>query len=316
MSNAPAVSVVIPCHDAADLLSLQLAALGGQEDAPDFEVVLVDNRSTDNLAEVVRRWAASVPGLRLVRADRRPGAGYARNVGIGAAAGERLLFCDADDVVARDWVRAGAAALEQVAVVSGDSVTLPFAAFACLAGVWDEHLDQRPRGDLERVTQPVGYPILLGGNFAARRETLLSVGGFDAAMVDANEDNDLAVRLQQSGALIHRAHSMVVAERRRGAARTAFRRALRAGRGHVELAVTHDLRQHSPSLGRRTWRLDPLRATGAAAKMATRPRAERDWLAVATRLGAGLGLWLGELDRVRGQRHEPAIGEGIEEGRS
>lgn len=316
MSDAPAVSVVIPCHDAAGLLSLQLAALAGQEEAPDFEVVVVDNRSTDDLAEVVRRWAVSLPGVRLVRAERLPGAGYARNVGIGAAQGERLLFCDADDVVARDWVREGAAALEQVEVANGDDVTLPYAEFRSLHNVWDQHLDVIPRGALERAAAPVPYPILLGGNFAARRETLLQVGGFDAGMVDANEDNDLAVRLQRHGHLLHRAHAMLHAARRRASSRGAFDRALRAGRGHVELSVRHGMREQSPHLSRPTWRLDPLRATGAAAKVATRPREERDWPAVATRLGAGLGLWLGEIDRVRGRRHEPAVGVGIEEGRS
>ena len=49
----------------------------------------------------------------------------------------------------------------------------------------DQHLDVIPRGALERAAAPVPYPILLGGNFAARRETLLQVGGFDAGMVDA-----------------------------------------------------------------------------------------------------------------------------------
>lgn len=316
MSNAPTVSVVIPCHDAAGTLALQLAALSRQDAAPDFEIVVVDNRSRDGLAAVVQRWAAELPRLRLVSAPRLPGAAYARNVGIGASTGERLLFCDADDVVARDWVREGAAALEQVAVVNGDDVTLPFAAFTCLDSLWDGHLDRRPRGELERISEPVPYPILLGGNFAARRETLLSVGGFDAAMIDANEDNDLAVRLQRSGALIHRSHAMLIAQRSRAGAKASFRRAFRAGRGHVALAATHDLRRDSPSLSRGTWRLDPLRASGAAAKMAARPRDQRDWPAVATRLGAGLGLWLGEVDRWRGRSQEPAIGAGIEEGQA
>ena len=60
MSDAPAVSVVIPCHDAAGLLSLQLAALAGQEEAPDFEVVVVDDRSTDDLAVFADRFEDAI----------------------------------------------------------------------------------------------------------------------------------------------------------------------------------------------------------------------------------------------------------------
>ncbi|BDZ59038.1 hypothetical protein [Barrientosiimonas endolithica] len=78
--------------------------------------------------------------------------------------------------MARDWVREGAAALEQVEVANGDDVTLPYAEFRSLHNVWDQHLDVIPRGALERAAAPVPYPILLGGNFAARRETLLQVG--------------------------------------------------------------------------------------------------------------------------------------------
>lgn len=305
------VSVVIPCHDVARTLPLQLEALSRQVGAPEFEVVLADNRSTDGLPRLAEQWGSRLPRLVVVSADDRPGAAYARNVGGARARGERLLFCDGDDVVARDWVAQGSAALESAPVANGVDVTLPEDAFTTVDDLWSGHLDRATRTPVEVAPIPQPYPVLLGGNLAIRRDTFMQVGGYDASLTSANEDNDLGIRLARTGTPISRAPGMWLAIRRRAGAAAVFRRARAAGRGHLQLCHRYDLWQVSPYLSGRTWRLDPVRVAAAAAKQVRLPAGRRDWEAVAERAGAGLGAWQGDLQARRGREAPPAVGVGL-----
>src|SRR4051812_37521166 len=107
------LSVVIAARDAESTLGEQLRALEAQEWDGTWEVLVVDNGSTDGTVDVVRRAATGWPALRLVPATNGVGPAYARNVGARAAAGRSLAFCDADDVVAPGWVVAVGAALRR-----------------------------------------------------------------------------------------------------------------------------------------------------------------------------------------------------------
>ena len=80
-----AASVIIPCRDSTGTLGLQLEALARQVDAPAFEVVIADNGSSDGLEAFLDAWRPRLT-LRRVDAGAVPGAAYARNVGIAAAA--------------------------------------------------------------------------------------------------------------------------------------------------------------------------------------------------------------------------------------
>jgi glycosyltransferase involved in cell wall biosynthesis len=99
--HRPQVSVVVPAYNAADTLSLCLSALARQDfPAEDYEVVVVDDGSTDATADVARRSG--------VRVFSQPNAGpaAARNHGAQEARGEFLLFTDADCAPVPGWVRA------------------------------------------------------------------------------------------------------------------------------------------------------------------------------------------------------------------
>lgn len=310
--TTPDVSVIIPCHDAAATLPLQLEALARQQDAALFEVVVVDNRSGDDPAAVVAAWQDRLPALRIVPAAEFAGAAYARNIGVAASSAEHLLFCDADDVVARDWVRAGHEALAQVEIACGSDVVLADVEFTTVDAVWADHLDALPGGPVEIRTAAVDYPILLGGNFAIRRATLLALGGFDAALVSGNEDNDLAVRAECAGHLISRAPAMRAALRERRGVRALFSRSRVAARGHIELCDRHDLWTVSPHLRGHAWRLDIVRAGAASVRMLTRT-ADCDWRALAGRWGVAIGFWEGDLRRRIPRRSAPVplIGAGL-----
>jgi glycosyltransferase involved in cell wall biosynthesis len=119
MANAPIprLSVVITCHNAAQVLGSQLDALLGQTWRHPWEIVIVDNCSTDPLLEVVKRYQRRLPQLRVIIAGARKSQAYALNAGIAQARSTAIALCDADDEVGPGWVQAmGEALLEQDAV--------------------------------------------------------------------------------------------------------------------------------------------------------------------------------------------------------
>ena len=114
------VSVIVPVRNGERHVGDQMAALAAQDYDGPWEVVVVDNGSTDRTAEVVARWRDRLPSLTVVDASNRRGLNHARNAGRAAARGDFLAFCDADDVATPGWVSALAEAAAQADLVSGE----------------------------------------------------------------------------------------------------------------------------------------------------------------------------------------------------
>ena len=89
--EAPLVSIVIPCYAQAHFLSEAIESVLAQTH-PKTEIIVVDDGSPDNAAEVVARY----PGVLCVRQENR-GLAEARNTGFRASNGEYVVFLDADD---------------------------------------------------------------------------------------------------------------------------------------------------------------------------------------------------------------------------
>lgn len=247
MTENFSASVVIPCYRADEVLPLQLEALARQVDAPWFEVLLVDNGSNPALHRVADTFRGRVPHIRVIEAHDRQGAGYARNVGIGAAAADRLLFCDADDVVMPEWVALGVAQLDRHPVFSGGAV--PVSEALCREG-WQAVVDHvGPHEDVETPLPPSGsreYPILMGGSFGIRRDLALRLGGFDLSFGSAAEDNDMAFRIVEAGLVLPDAGQVCIAYRVRDES-GGFGRGLRAGIAHGLLCARHNAWRVSPA---------------------------------------------------------------------
>jgi len=113
------VSVVIPVFNAAATIAEQLAALGRQTYAGEWEIVVADNGSTDDTAAIVDAYRSELPALRVVDASARSGPAFARNTGARLARGDFIAFCDADDVVADRWLEALVVASTAFDVVTG-----------------------------------------------------------------------------------------------------------------------------------------------------------------------------------------------------
>ncbi|HXE81560.1 MAG TPA: glycosyltransferase [Vicinamibacterales bacterium] len=102
-SPGPAISVVISTHNRAALLPEVVEALFAQRDAPPFEVILVDNASTDGTRDLVETLSAEHPELRAAH-EPRPGVSHGRNLGIALARAPIVAFTDDDVRVSPDWL--------------------------------------------------------------------------------------------------------------------------------------------------------------------------------------------------------------------
>jgi glycosyltransferase involved in cell wall biosynthesis len=185
-----ALSVVVPCRNAAAFLGAQLDALARQRCEAAWEVVVVDNGSSDGTRQVAEGYCNRLPRLVIVDAVDRRGAAYARNTGAQAAQGENVAFCDADDEVDDNWLPAVAAALRKHEAI----------AFRTDTAKLNPGADGRMINQSDGL-QPYTYPPYLpysGGTIAMRRDLFLKLGGFDESML-ACEDADLCWRLQHAG---------------------------------------------------------------------------------------------------------------------
>jgi len=202
--DPPVVSVLIAAHNAANVLSEQLAALSAQAHEFSWEVVVVDHASTDGTAEVARAWSDRLP-IRVIEAPAGGGAGRARNAGLEVVGGTYLLVCDADDIVEPDWVDQMVRALEHADVVGGPR--RPFAAnrrHYTLLGL-------RP-GELMAEVLVGGARLLSpsGCNLGLRRSALGSVRFPEDYDRIGGEDIAFCWLLQRAGAVLAPAPQAIV----------------------------------------------------------------------------------------------------------
>jgi len=190
----PPVSVVIPAYNEEKYLPRCLESMRKQDYLGEYEVIVVDNASTDDTAKVALSWGAKV-----VYENKRSPA-YARQKGAEAATGEIIAFTDADTQVPTCWLSVIVSRFvreSETVVISG-----PFAYFDA--------------GKIAKITSYITNFIaiildqlfrkafnkggaLWGSNFAVRRSVLLEVGGFDTSIKFYGEEYELSLKLKKAG---------------------------------------------------------------------------------------------------------------------
>lgn len=90
------VSIIMPCYNASAYIGESIKSVLAQ-DYEDFELLIVDNASTDNSVLIIEQYSITDRRVKLLRCY-SPGAAYARNVGLDNANGRYIAFLDADDL--------------------------------------------------------------------------------------------------------------------------------------------------------------------------------------------------------------------------
>ena len=190
----PFVSVVIPAHNEEEYLPLCLESIRKQDYAGECEVIVVDNASTDDTAEIALAW-----GVRVVYENRTSPA-CARQRGVEAATGEIIAFIDADTQAPDYWLSAIVSRFvrePETVVISGPYAYFDAGRIAKIASYAGNFINIITDQLFRKAFSKGG--AVWGCNFAVRRSALLEVGGFDTSIKFYGEEYELSLRLKKAG---------------------------------------------------------------------------------------------------------------------
>ena len=194
------LSVVIPTYNRRPILAKCLRALEQQQlGAPisAYEVVLVDDGSSDDTVTWLRAEAAAFPHVRLVEQD-HGGPAEGRNRGVEHAQGDVIVFIDSDLVVTGGFLLAHANALQQQWQRSGDRLCFTYGAVINTANFDDPSSEPHKLRDLS-------WAYFATGNVAIDRQLLERSGLFDTRFrLYGWEDLELGERLRRLGVVLVR----------------------------------------------------------------------------------------------------------------
>jgi GT2 family glycosyltransferase len=192
VNRSRSLSVIVCTYNRRERLERVLASLARQTLAPDrFEIIAVDDGSTDDTLGVLRRAEAQMPNLHLVLLNENRGLAQARNAGLQAASGDDLLFIDDDCVAAPDWVERMQHALHRSSIVAGAVAVgrTPYLALCHNVAQFGGFMPGRRSGRA---------PFVAGANMGIRREVLTALGGFRDLRRCA-EDTEFVLRAREAG---------------------------------------------------------------------------------------------------------------------
>jgi GT2 family glycosyltransferase len=190
LRRSPKVSVVVASYNGERTLKACLDSLG-QLNYPDYEVILVDDGSTDT----TRQIAFAHPNVRYFRHEKNLGLSVARNTGIAAATGEVIAFTDSDCRADEDWLYylVGSLVESDFAGMGGPNLLPPEDSLVAAAVM------ASPGGPAHVMLSDRQAEHIPGCNMAFHKWALQQVGGFDPIFHKAGDDVDLCWRLQQAG---------------------------------------------------------------------------------------------------------------------
>ncbi len=184
----PRVSVVVCTRNGSRTIRECLEGLARVE-YPNFEVIVVDDGSTDGTAEIVQEF-----DVRLIRTANR-GLSNARNTGLAAATGEIVAYLDDDAYPDPQWIEYLAAAFETTNHAGVGGPNIPPSGDGLLA----DCIANAPGGPVHVLLSDRVAEHIPGCNMAFRKDRLQAIGGFDPQFRVAGDDVDVCWRLQERG---------------------------------------------------------------------------------------------------------------------
>jgi GT2 family glycosyltransferase len=211
-ASAPPVSVIVCTYNGAATLGECLDGVLAL-DYPEVQVIVVDDGSTDDSADIARRRGASVIST--------PNCGLsaARNTGLYAAYGEIVAYLDDDASPEPNWLTYLVHAFHTTDHVAVGGPNIPpedeTGVASCVANA--------PGGPVQVLLSDTEAEHIPGCNMAFRRQALLSIGGFDSRFHTAGDDVDICWRLREQGLTLGFHPAAMVWHRRRSSIRRFWR---------------------------------------------------------------------------------------------
>jgi O-antigen biosynthesis protein len=236
----PRISVVVCSYNGARTIDDCCAGLA-QLDYPDFEVIVVDDGSTDDTSAIARHY-----NFRVITTPNR-GLSSARNTGMQAATGEIVAYTDDDARPDPHWLRYLAQTFMTTphVGVGGPNIAPPGDGWIadCVANA--------PGGPVHVLISDHVAEHIPGCNMAFRKEALETVGGFDPRFRVAGDDVDLCWRLQEQGWTIGFSPSATVWHHRRNSLRMYWRQ--QRGYGKAEALLEQKWPERYNVAGHVSW---------------------------------------------------------------
>lgn len=225
--NDPVISIIIPVWNSERRIVMALDAIARQTVPRDrFEVIVVDNGSTDGTAAAARRF-----DFVQVLSEPVPSSYRARNRGLAAARGTYVLFTDGDCVPDPDWVEQALAAIDEMpdaGLYAGRMVVFREEGAGSLAAQYEELHSFNQKGNVE-------HGLCFTANWLCRRDDLRAIGGFNPDLLSAG-DSECSRRMIAAGHKLVYAPKMTVRHPTRASIRELIRKRRRVvgGRWHAD----------------------------------------------------------------------------------
>jgi O-antigen biosynthesis protein len=220
----PKISVVVCTYNNEDTLRDCYDGLKAL-DYPDFEVIVVNDGSTDRTDEVTREY-----GFRLISTENR-GLANARNAGLEAANGEIVAYIDADARPDPYWLAHLATGFEKGTHVGIGGPNIPPPGCTDVA----ECVANAPGGPIHVLLSDEIAEHIPGCNMAFRKANLVAIGGFDPQFRIAGDDVDICWRLQDQGWTVGFSPGAVVWHHRRARIRGYLKQQFEYGKAEALL---------------------------------------------------------------------------------
>lgn len=179
-------SIIIPTYNRLPILQKCLTALEAQDFTQDYEIVVVDDGSTDGTIDFLQTHQTEFPHVRLFQQSHE-GAAIARNTGIDVAKGEIIVFIDSDLVVTPTFLSAHAKA------IAGQQQAFTY------GSVINTNNFEDPTSAQVKL-QDISTAFFATGNVAIAKHWLIKAGKFDISFRQYGwEDLELGVRLKNLG---------------------------------------------------------------------------------------------------------------------
>lgn len=207
--DRPAISVIVCTRNRSSILADACRAiLAVEAPEPPWELLIVDNGSTDDSLEIARRLVAENPRVRLVE-EPELGLSAARNTGIAQAHGELLVFVDDDAFPDPGWLREIVNAFADPTVDCAGGPIDPLIEGELPEWFNDRYLPYLSAWDLGDQTVPLAYnEYPRGTNVAYRRSAIERVGDFRldlgrrGSSLRSCEETELCLRIERTGGKI------------------------------------------------------------------------------------------------------------------